>query len=163
MKQVKGFKNYYITKDGKVWSNNIKRFMKYSKDGGGYKFVQLFSETDRKHSAKIHRLVAEAFIPNPFNYSQVNHKDGNKENNNIENLEWCDCATNIRHAWKTGLCERSRKLRVERKIKKVLCLETKIVYNSAMEAGILIGMRKNSIPTAIYKRHKCKGMTFQYV
>ena len=51
----------------------------------------------------IHRLVAKAFIPNPNNYSQVNHIDGNKKNNTISNLEWVSAAQNTKHAWDTGL------------------------------------------------------------
>lgn len=163
MKQIKGFANYYITEDGKVWSNNINGYMKYSKNGSGYLFVQLFSEAVRKKPARIHRLVAEAYIPNPNNYEQVNHKDGNKENNSVINLEWCSATENVRHAWASGLCEHLRKRIVETKIKKVLCVETGKIYNSATEAGLSIGMRKTSIPTAIYKGHKCKGLTFKYV
>lgn len=51
----------------------------------------------------VHRLVAKAFIPNPNKYSQVNHMDGNKFNNTLENLEWVSAAQNTKHAWETGL------------------------------------------------------------
>lgn len=64
--------------------------------------VELWKDNKRKVKM-IHRLVAEAFIPNPDGKPQVNHKDGNRENNNVENLEWCTCSENSIHAYKTGL------------------------------------------------------------
>ena len=68
----------------------------------GYKMVSLCKE-GKVFNASIHRLIADAFIPNPENKTQVNHKDGNKLNNDIKNLEWCTPSENINHAYKTGL------------------------------------------------------------
>lgn len=74
-------------------------------DGRGYDRVRL---GDKQY--RIHRLVAEAFIPNPLNLSEVNHKDGNKKNNCVENLEWVTHQENIIHAVETGLFgERAKK------------------------------------------------------
>lgn len=68
----------------------------------GYKRLSLCK--DNKHVDRcVHRLVAEAFIPNPHNKSQVNHKDGDKLNNDVSNLEWVTQKENSRHAWKLGL------------------------------------------------------------
>ena len=71
-------------------------------DRCGYREV-LLSENGKTNSARVHRLVAETFIPNPNNYRDVNHIDGNKLNNNIDNLEWVSHSNNIRHSYKNGL------------------------------------------------------------
>ncbi len=83
--------------------------------------------TDYNHKRKyylIHRLVAQAFIPNPNNYGDVNHKDGNKLNNNVDNLEWCTRSDNLIHAYNNGLkptlkqlCSEIENLKIE--VKKI--------------------------------------------
>lgn len=65
-------------------------------DLSGYQFVQLYKQ-DKFKSKRIHRVVAEVFIPNPNNLPQVNHKDENKENNSIDNLEWCTSKDNVNY------------------------------------------------------------------
>lgn len=68
----------------------------------GYLQVTLYKDRRRK-CFQVHRLVAEAFIPNKSRFPQVNHINGDKQDNRAENLEWCDNAMNQRHAWQTGL------------------------------------------------------------
>lgn len=76
--------------------------LRAAKDKKGYLRVGL--SIDRKLvTMKVHRLVAECFIENPYGLPQVNHKDGNKQNNNVENLEWVTNSQNILHAFKAGL------------------------------------------------------------
>ena len=68
----------------------------------GYEMVML-CRNYKTFNASVHRLVAQAFIPNPKNKPHINHIDGNKANNNIENLEWCTPSENMMHAYRTGL------------------------------------------------------------
>ena len=68
----------------------------------GYKCVQIHTNGQYKWE-KVHRLVAETFIPNSNNLPQVNHIDGNKENNKVDNLEWCTHSENIKHAYNNNL------------------------------------------------------------
>lgn len=101
--------SYKITSDGEVISTEYqghKRkniyYMKGGKDKDGYRLVVL-TLNGRKYTRKVHRLVAEAFIPNPDNKPEVNHKDGNKSNNKIDNLEWNFPSENTHHASENGL------------------------------------------------------------
>lgn len=65
--------------------------------------VVSYTENGQQHHAYVHRLIAEAFIPNPLNKKEVNHKDGNKSNNAVSNLEWVSRVENCRHAYANGL------------------------------------------------------------
>lgn len=76
---------YAIYSNGSVWSYRSKKFLKPRYTAKGYARVHLGLDTDYY----VHRLVAEAFIPNPDNLPEVNHKDEDKVNNDVSNLEWC--------------------------------------------------------------------------
>ena len=97
MKDIKGYEGLYaVTSCGKVWSYINEKFLKPGVNSDGYLQVQLFKEGKFKNHY-IHRLVAEAYIPNPDNLPQVNHKDENRTNNCLQNLEWCDAKYNINY------------------------------------------------------------------
>ena len=86
-KGIKGYENYQITSWGRVYNKSRKRFLVPEEHYKGYLRVDLLKNGKRKHF-KVHRLVADAFIPNPLNKPQVNHIDGNNQNNSVTNLEW---------------------------------------------------------------------------
>lgn len=102
---IKGFPDYYITDTGDVFSRKS-RFVKLKqwKSRAGYMYVDLNQNGKRVHK-RVHRLVAEAFIPNPKNKSDVNHKNGNKSDNRVQNLEWATHSENSLHAYRTLKCK----------------------------------------------------------
>ena len=105
-KVIKGFPNYKINSDGYVTSINRNIRLKPMHNHKGYQLVSLYHRVDGKQKVKpkvIHRLVAEAFIPNPNNLPQVDHIDGNKEHNSVNNLQWISNLDNMRKAMADGL------------------------------------------------------------
>lgn len=104
-KPIKGYEGLYeVSNMGRVKSlyHGKERILSISDDSSGYKGVNLTKQTVIKRK-QVHRLVAEAFIPNPTNLPVVNHLDGDKHNNCVSNLEWCTKKENTNHAIKTGL------------------------------------------------------------
>lgn len=87
MSRLAEYPQYEIYPDGRIFSYKTNKFLKKTFTNG-YEFVELFNESGSKRMS-VHRLVAEAFIPNPDNLPCVNHKDETRTNNNVENLEWC--------------------------------------------------------------------------
>jgi hypothetical protein len=90
--------NYVVYSNGKVWNKILNRFMTLCKHPNGY--LQVWIAPKRKLH---HRLIAECFIPNPNNKPWINHIDGNKQNNTIDNLEWVTSSENRKHALETKL------------------------------------------------------------
>lgn len=117
-KDIEGYENFYqISNYGNVKRKKYvsidtlgrrkvfqETFVKTYKDNNGYYMVDLNHKRYR-----VHRLVAMAFVPNPNNYKEINHIDGNKSNEHFKNLEWCSHKYNYEHALKTGLLDSARK------------------------------------------------------
>lgn len=106
-KMIPGYNNYLINENGEVYSIKSKKYIKPRINENNYLIIDLYKNNIRK-TYKLHRLVAQAFLDNPDNLPQVNHKDCNKLNNNISNLEWCTASQNTKHAWDNGLKEHVR-------------------------------------------------------
>lgn len=98
--RVQSLNRVVAHKDGAIHKYPSKIIRPYISKG--YHYVQLHTKGSYVHKI-VHRLVAEAFIPNPMNLPQVNHKDGNKANNYTSNLEWCTASENEKHAYREGL------------------------------------------------------------
>lgn len=90
---------HIVYSDGRVFSKKLKRFLKICKNERGYKYVSIEKHKHKSH----HRLLAECFIPNPLNLDQINHINGIRDDNRLDNLEWCNSSHNQKHAYKMGL------------------------------------------------------------
>lgn len=93
---VPNYEDYLVYPDGSIYSLKKSIFMKPSVTKLGYKSIELFNKNGSKRFC-VHRLVAQAYIPNPDNLPQVNHKDENPSNNNVDNLEWCTAKYNMNY------------------------------------------------------------------
>lgn len=122
-KQVQGFENYLVSNHGRILNLDTGRILKPCTNTNGYHYVVLSKEGKAKNFL-VHRLVAQAFIPNIENKPQVNHIDENKKNNHLSNLEWATVKENANHG--------TRNERLSKAIsKKVLVLD--IDYNQVGE------------------------------
>jgi len=136
--QVSNYGNVYV-KGKSIIRNNISYFLKpkYMKcrfDSDGYLIVGL-TKNKKQYTHRVHRLVCEAFLENKLNKPQINHIDGNKSNNNINNLEWCTAAENVQHSFRLGLNKYSENNRVVIS-KKVIDIISNTIYSSIKEASI---------------------------
>ena len=117
-KDIEGYEGKYMVSNfGRVkslkdrYGNYREKIFKPCNDGHGYYFVLLCSNGKPK-PFKIHRLVAQTYIPNPDNLDQVNHKDENKQNNCVNNLEWCTCKYNNCYGSRNERMSKSRSKKV---------------------------------------------------
>ena len=142
---------YEVSSGGKVRNSKTGRILKARKNTCGY-FQVALSKHNKKQMFSVHRLAANAFIPNPNNYTDVNHKNENKHDNRVENLEWCTREANINH----GTC-RQRMSEAKRgakhpQAKKVRCVETGQVFDTVTEAATEFGISTGNICKC------CKGV-----
>lgn len=151
-KEIKGYEGLFAVSNlGRVKSlarrvsnhtNSIykpERIIKHQFNHKGYPVVRLSGMGKAKKTFSIHRLVAKSFIPNPENKPQVNHIDGNKQNNHVKNLEWCTNQENQIHAVKMGLNDHSKyeSGRPKRKVNQIDISTGKIIktFNSIADAS----------------------------
>ena len=143
-KAIKGYEGRYeVTESGEVIS-----LIKGSRNKSGYKVLKHWLDKDNYHTVtlwknrkpkqfKVHRLVAETFIPNPNRLPQVNHIDGNKNNNAASNLEWISQEGNIRHAYDIGIYKKGE----ERKNSKLTNEQVKWIRENYIKGSRELGAR----------------------
>ena len=161
-KDIEGYENLYqVSSLGRVKSlgngktSSKERFLKADKNKQDYLRVTLCKDGKVKRYA-VHRLVAIAFLPNPYNLPQVNHKDEDRTNNTVENLEWCDCQYNINYGTRT-------KRMAEKRSKSVICIETGKIFNSIIQVERDFGISHSHISKCCLGKQKtCGGFHWRY-
>lgn len=157
-------KKYRIEKDGRIYSLRRNKYLIPKVNHDGYLRIQIWDKGKCSFVA-IHRLVAQEYIPNPENKPFVNHINGNKQDNRVENLEWCTQKENIHHAFETGLAHRQEP-NTGPLCKKILVYfpnDTQAIFPSTMEIE-----RRLNIPHSVVSKYattgkEYKGMHFRYV
>lgn len=169
---------YEVSNMGKVKNANNGNTVKPWRQKSGYLNADLHLNGVKK-SYRVHRLVAEAFIPNPDGKTEVNHIDGNKENNAVDNLEWATHKENMGHAFDNGLCQISdshlqelkeklsdpevRKKASESRKRAVIRSDGEI-FDSVKSAAESCGVKPSTISSHLHGRVKSvKGFTFEWI
>lgn len=158
---------FLISSTGEIRNKNTNRIIKQYTAHNGYRTVATtLGHTDDKLTLRVHRAVAETFIPNPCNLPMVNHLDGNKINNSVDNLEWCTNKDNVIHAIENGLLNPY----VNSKNKAIMSLENGKEYFSIGEAGreyehmsASAETARKNISRALAENGTAYGMTWTYI
>lgn len=151
MKDIKDYENYQISEDGKVYNKIKQIFMKPSLSKYGYYRVGLTNANGKK-IISIHRLVAKTYIPNTFNKPQVNHINGIKSDNRLENLEWATREENMQHAYSNGLMKGF----YESANKIVINLNNGVFYDCVTDASNSINMKYSTLRSMLQGHRKNK-------
>ena len=159
IRDIEGYEGIYsITSSGAVISQNGRRKTEIA--ANGYERVSLWKKGKQKKYL-IHRLVAAAFIPNPNGFKCVNHIDGNKLNNNADNLEWCNESHNMQHAYKNNLIHPATTKVIQYTKDFVMIRE----WDSIQEACDVLGLTHSNISTVCKNntnRKYCGGYIWRY-
>lgn len=169
-KFIEGYENLYsVDEQGNVFSHYSNKVLTPCTDGHGYWYVNLQKDGKRK-SKKIHRIVAETFLPNPNNYPCVNHKDENTRNNCVNNLEWCTYEYNNIYGSRIERVKNKiiKKEDHKQKVKIIKCNkkthEEICIYNSVGDAARDVGGSHSNIVACLKGRQKTSyGYFWKYL
>ena len=176
MRDIKGYEGRYaITSDGRVWSHRSQRFRSLRTTKKGYLTVGLSKPGEKMRTIFVHKLVADAFIPNPNKRPQINHINEIKTDNRVENLEWCTAYENMHHGscmsrmMETNRQKNNASLRdgefmlCNKVVRPVRCVETGEIFPDAAKAAQKLGLKRNHINDCCRgKRNKHGGLHWEY-
>ncbi len=162
-KPAKGYEGLYEVNNAgaikSIFYGNKPRILKKSKTTTGYYKVELYKNKKRK-SVRVHRLVAMAFIPNLEGKPNINHKDGNPLNNNMDNLEWCTQRENVMHAIESGL---KKKFHIPKKdLKRLYVDERKSMQKICEIYGVSVTIIKDRLREYDIKTRTISQAKIQY-
>ena len=167
--KIKGFPNYSVSSTGEIRNDVSGKLKTPRKTRTGYYDVDLYNGGKRS-KLRVHRIVGETFIDNPDNKPQINHIDGNKLNNSVENLEWATASENMKHAFENGLAEPSLGMlgkhnpNAGRKGIPIRIVETGEVFSSITECEKAINGNNRHICDCLSGRQRThRGYTFEYI
>lgn len=153
--KIKGYEDYSIDEYGNVYSFKTRKYLSQEKHKDGYYYVQLCKDGNRRAFA-VHRLIAMCFIENSTNLPIVNHKDENRENNTVDNLEWCTEKYNTNYG-------NARIKQAQSISKAVVCIETGEVFLSQKSAESKVGKCYRHICDCCKgKKQTCGGYHWRY-
>jgi hypothetical protein len=155
-RKIPGFPRYEVTTDGEVFNQDGLK-LKQEKTNTGYLRVSLSNDSVSHKRISVHRLVADAFIPNPDNLQQIDHINEDKTDNRVENLRWSTPIDNLRHS---GVIEKASVAKFTR----VRCTTTGETYDSIKDAAIKYNLHHSNIVACCNgRRSKCGNMGWEYV
>ena len=166
-KDIEGYEGLYqVSNFGQIRALNyrkqhISQVVKQGVDAHGYYKIRL-SQNGRRTEYKVHRLVAIAFLENCGKLPEVNHKDGNKRNNNINNLEWVTKLDNIKHQFETGLVSKN----ANKKPVIAICIKDGVekCFESIADASRNLGIKRCEITHCVSGKYKTsKGYMFNLI
>lgn len=150
-RRIKDFPNYAIDTSGRVYSFTTRKELKPWVQRNGYLLIRLFCN-GKVFPRYVHRLVGETFLDNPNNLKEMNHKDANRENNCVDNLEWSSRSDNMKHKiYKMGHSGGYYQLRPVR------CVETGEVYKSVHEAARAIKVNYTGVLKSLNTGCRARG------
>lgn len=166
---VKRNEHYTIVRPTSTHPNGAQMFYKEKEIKGylnseGYKIVYLQISSNNRITKKVHRLVAEAFISNPKNLPQVNHIDENRQNNSVDNLEWCDAQYNANHGTRKDKLRKTSGIRVAQYDLSGNLIK---IWDSISQASKSFGAKTTACIRRVckeqYGRHTYRGFIWKYV